>query len=117
MISERSIQQPLRADDEPVGLRFPRGAEILIEALGHEGVDTIFGYPGGAVLHIYDELWRGPGPDYALPRASRTRGRTHGRRLRAVVGESGVALVTSGPAPRMRSLESPTLTWIRRRWS
>ncbi|HAF24544.1 MAG TPA: acetolactate synthase 3 large subunit, partial [Blastocatellia bacterium] len=36
----------------------PRGAEILIEALLHEGVDAIFGYPGGAVLHIYDELWR-----------------------------------------------------------
>src|SRR5260221_12056239 len=38
--------------------RFPRGAEILIEGLVHEGVDSIFGYPGGAVLHIYDELWR-----------------------------------------------------------
>jgi len=36
----------------------PTGAEILIEALLYEGVDTIFGYPGGAVLHIYDELWR-----------------------------------------------------------
>ena len=36
----------------------PRGAEILIGALIAEGVDTIFGYPGGAVLHIYDELWR-----------------------------------------------------------
>jgi acetolactate synthase-1/2/3 large subunit len=36
----------------------PRGVEILIEALLHEGVDSIFGYPGGAVLHIYDELWR-----------------------------------------------------------
>jgi hypothetical protein len=35
----------------------PSGAEILIEALVHEGVDSIFGYPGGAVLHIYDELW------------------------------------------------------------
>ena len=34
--------------------RLPRGAEILIEALVHEGVDSIFGYPGGAVLHIYD---------------------------------------------------------------
>lgn len=31
--------------------RFSRGAEILIEALVHEGVDSIFGYPGGAVLH------------------------------------------------------------------
>src|ERR671926_61181 len=36
----------------------PRGAEVLLHALINEGVDTIFGYPGGAVLHIYDELWR-----------------------------------------------------------
>ena len=36
----------------------PTGAEMLIEALVCEGVNTIFGYPGGAVLHIYDELWR-----------------------------------------------------------
>src|SRR4029078_904562 len=34
-----------------------RGARILCEALLREGVDTIFGYPGGAVLHIYDELY------------------------------------------------------------
>ena len=34
------------------------GARILIEALIEQGVDTIFGYPGGAVLHIYDELYR-----------------------------------------------------------
>src|SRR5262249_57445752 len=32
------------------------GARLLLEALVREGVDTIFGYPGGAVLHIYDEL-------------------------------------------------------------
>ncbi|GHV95359.1 acetolactate synthase [Spirochaetia bacterium] len=34
------------------------GARILIEALIEQGVDTIFGYPGGAVLHIYDELYK-----------------------------------------------------------
>ena len=37
-------------------MNWPTGAEILVEALVYEGVDTIFGYPGGAVLHIYDEL-------------------------------------------------------------
>src|SRR5258707_14573295 len=57
----------------------PRGAEILIEALVHEGVDSIFGYPGGAVLHIYDELWRGRGrlthhPVRARQRAGDKRG-------------------------------------------
>src|SRR5829696_4154443 len=45
----------------------PTAAEMLIQALVHEGVDTIFGYPGGAVLHIYDELWR------ARDRSSRCR--------------------------------------------
>ncbi|MCL2271143.1 MAG: thiamine pyrophosphate-binding protein, partial [Treponema sp.] len=34
------------------------GAQILIESLIGQGVDTIFGYPGAAVLHIYDELYR-----------------------------------------------------------
>ena len=33
-----------------------RGAKILIESLLREGVSTIFGYPGGAILHVYDEL-------------------------------------------------------------
>src|SRR5437868_2044917 len=36
----------------------PRGAEILVKGLIKNGVDTVFGLPGGAVLHIYDEIWR-----------------------------------------------------------
>src|SRR5205809_56714 len=48
--------EPLSSAPEEQPL--PRGAQILIQALVHEGVDSIFGYPGGAVLHIYDELWR-----------------------------------------------------------
>ena len=36
----------------------PRGAEILVRGLIKNGVNTIFGLPGGAVLHIYDEIWR-----------------------------------------------------------
>jgi thiamine pyrophosphate-dependent acetolactate synthase large subunit-like protein len=48
-----ALLEPTPADGQ-----WPRGAEILIEALLHEGVDAIFGYPGGAVLHIYNELWR-----------------------------------------------------------
>ncbi len=34
------------------------GAEILIKSLLDEGVETIFGYPGGSVLNIYDELYK-----------------------------------------------------------
>ena len=34
------------------------GSEIVIECLLEQGVDTVFGYPGGAILNIYDELYR-----------------------------------------------------------
>ena len=34
------------------------GAEIVIECLKEQGVDTVFGYPGGAILNLYDELYK-----------------------------------------------------------
>jgi len=34
------------------------GAEIIIECLKEQGVDTVFGYPGGAILNVYDELYK-----------------------------------------------------------
>lgn len=34
------------------------GAEIVIECLKEQGVDTVFGYPGGAILNVYDELYK-----------------------------------------------------------
>ena len=34
------------------------GSEILIECLKEQGVDTVFGYPGGAILNVYDELYK-----------------------------------------------------------
>ena len=37
------------------------GSQILVECLKEQGVDTIFGYPGGAVLNLYDELYRHQG--------------------------------------------------------
>ena len=59
MIAEQQIDVSQSSPPETsLDQRFPRGAEILIQALVHEGVDSIFGYPGGAVVHIYDELWR-----------------------------------------------------------
>ena len=70
---------------------------MLIEALVYEGVDTIFGYPGGAVLHIYDELWRARERITHYLVTTRARRRAHGRRLCAGNGTRGVVLVTSGP--------------------
>ncbi len=75
----------------------PRGAEILVEALVHEGVDTIFGYPGGAVLHIYDELWRARERiTHYLVRHEQ--GAVHmAEGYARASGRVGVVLVTSGP--------------------
>ena len=75
----------------------PRGAEILIQALLHEGVDSIFGYPGGAVLHIYDELWRHRERiTHYLVRHEQ--GAVHmAEGYARASGRVGVALVTSGP--------------------
>ena len=75
----------------------PRGAEILINALVHEGVDSIFGYPGGAVLHIYDELWRARDRiTHYLVRHEQ--GAVHmAEGYARASGRVGVALVTSGP--------------------
>ena len=77
--------------------KFPRGAEILIEALVHEGVDSIFGYPGGAVLHIYDELWRARDRiTHYLVRHEQ--GAVHmAEGYARASGRVGVVLVTSGP--------------------
>lgn len=75
----------------------PRGAEILVEALLHQGVRDIFGLPGGAVLHIYDELWR------ARHRITHYLVRHEQGAIHAAdgyaraTGKTGVALVTSGP--------------------
>jgi acetolactate synthase-1/2/3 large subunit len=73
------------------------GAQILVECLTEQGVDTVFGYPGGAVLHIYDELYKQSskirhiltcheqGAAHAADGYSRSTGRV------------GVCIATSGP--------------------
>ncbi len=74
-----------------------RGGEILIRGLIANGVDTIFGLPGGAVLHIYDELWRyREAITHYLVRHEQ--GAVHAAEGYArATGKVGVALVTSGP--------------------
>src|SRR6195256_6511849 len=94
-------QATLKATADPTQLfaeqLLPSGAEILIEALVYEGVDTIFGYPGGAVLHIYDELWRARERiTHYLVRHEQ--GAVHmAEGYARSSGRVGVALVTSGP--------------------
>ena len=74
-----------------------RGARILLEALVREGTDTVFGYPGGAVLHIYDELAR-MGPRLRHVLARHEQGAVHmAEGYSKATGKVGVVLVTSGP--------------------
>ncbi|MCI5060004.1 MAG: acetolactate synthase 3 large subunit [Alphaproteobacteria bacterium] len=72
------------------------GAEIVIEALVEQGVDTIFGYPGGAVLPIYDALFKQKKIKHVLCRHEQ--GAAHAAEGYArSTGKTGVILVTSGP--------------------
>ncbi|CAC9545066.1 Acetolactate synthase large subunit (EC 2.2.1.6) [uncultured Gammaproteobacteria bacterium] len=72
------------------------GAQILVNCLQSEGVDHIFGYPGGAVLHIYDALDACTAINHILVRHEQ--GAVHAADGYArVSGKCGVSLVTSGP--------------------
>ena len=72
------------------------GAEMVINALIEQGVDTIFGYPGGAVLPIYDELFKTDKIKHVLVRQEG--GALHAAEGYArSTGKVGCALVTSGP--------------------
>ncbi|MCH8162941.1 MAG: acetolactate synthase 3 large subunit [Proteobacteria bacterium] len=73
-----------------------RGAEIFIRALKDEGIKHLFGYPGGAVLHIYDALYKQDDVEHILVRHEQ--GATHAADAYArATGKPGVVLVTSGP--------------------
>lgn len=76
---------------------FLTGAEILIKSLLDEGVDTIFGYPGGAVLNIYDELYKYRDKITHILTAHE-QGAAHAADGYArATGKVGVCLATSGP--------------------
>jgi len=72
------------------------GADIFVRALADEGVEYVFGYPGGAALHIYDALYRQDKVKHILVRHEQ--GATHAADGYArATGRPGVVLVTSGP--------------------
>ncbi|WP_288745303.1 biosynthetic-type acetolactate synthase large subunit [uncultured Enterococcus sp.] len=72
------------------------GAQILLDSLKAEGTEYIFGYPGGAVLPLYDALYSYEGVKHILTRHEQ--GATHAAEGYAkVTGKPGVVLVTSGP--------------------
>ena len=73
-----------------------RGSEILVKALQAENVQYLWGYPGGAVLHIYDALYKQDTIQHVLVRHEQAAVHAADGFARAT-GEVGVALVTSGP--------------------
>lgn len=82
----------LVAEDRSSALR---GAQLLAKCLRHEGVDTIFGYPGGANLEIFDVL-----PEFGIKcvRTEHEQGAVHAAQgFARVTGRVGVCLATSGP--------------------
>ena len=72
------------------------GAEMVMRALADQGVEHIFGYPGGAVLPIYDELFQQEKVKHILVRHEQGAGHAAEGYARST-GKPGVALVTSGP--------------------
>ncbi len=72
------------------------GAEIVIACLKEQGVDTVFGYPGGTILNIYDALYKHPEIRHIL--TSHEQGASHAADGYArATGRVGVCLATSGP--------------------
>lgn len=72
------------------------GGEMIVRALEDEGVEYIFGYPGGAVLHIYDALFKTDKVPHVLVRHEQAATHAADGYARAT-GKPGVVLVTSGP--------------------
>ena len=73
------------------------GSEIVIECLKEQGVDTVFGYPGGAILNIYDELYKHNGEIHHIL-TSHEQGAAHAADGYArATGKVGVCMATSGP--------------------
>ncbi|HAJ73776.1 MAG TPA: biosynthetic-type acetolactate synthase large subunit [Lachnospiraceae bacterium] len=72
------------------------GSQIVIKCLEEQGVDTVFGYPGGCILNIYDELYKNPGIKHIL--TSHEQGASHAADGYArATGKVGVCMATSGP--------------------
>ena len=72
------------------------GSQVIIECLKEQGVDTVFGYPGGAILNVYDELYKHPEIKHVL--TSHEQGASHAADGYArSTGKVGVCMATSGP--------------------
>ena len=91
-----NIKQKLDKKIAQISKKEMSGAEMLIQALIEQGVDTIFGYPGGAVLPIYDALFQQQNIKHVLVRHEQAALHAAEGYARST-GKVGCALVTSGP--------------------
>ncbi|KAF1812993.1 acetolactate synthase [Eremomyces bilateralis CBS 781.70] len=97
--ARRNEVQPLRPTRSPamdhsfVGMK---GGEIFHEMMLRQGVKHIFGYPGGAILPVFDAIYNSPHFDFVLPRHEQGAGHMAEGYAR-VSGKPGVVVVTSGP--------------------
>src|SRR5689334_17838989 len=82
--------------NSPASHTEPNGSEILVKCLQAEGVKYLWGYPGGAVLYIYDALYKQDTIEHVLVRHEQAAIHAADGYARAT-GDVGVALVTSGP--------------------
>ncbi|MCY1038921.1 biosynthetic-type acetolactate synthase large subunit [Staphylococcus nepalensis] len=89
-----TIEPEMELEQETID-EMKSGSELLVDSLANEGVDFIFGYPGGAVLPLYDTFYEGK-IEHILARHEQ--GATHAAEGYArVSGKTGVVVVTSGP--------------------
>ena len=88
-------------------------SQVLMECLLEQGVDTVFGYPGGTILNIYDEFeLHGYGQKIRHILTAHEQGASHAADGYArSTGKVGVCFATSGPAPPTWSPASPPPIW------
>lgn len=92
------------------------GSQILVECLKEQGVDTVFGYPGGAILNVYDELYK-HSDEIRHILTSHEQGASHAADGYArATGKVGVCLATSGRVPPIWLPVSLPRTWILYPW-
>jgi len=88
------------------------GSQIVIECLIEQGVDTVFGYPGGAILNIYDELYKNSNRIRHILTAHE-QGASHAADGYArSTGKVGVCMATSGPGATNLVQELQLPIWI-----
>ena len=88
------------------------GSQIVIECLKEQGVDTVFGYPGGTILNIYDELYKNS-DDITHILVSHEQGAAHAADGYArSTGKVGVCMATSGLEQQILLQVLPQHIWI-----